>query len=60
MSKTQYVQAGFAEVNGSEKGDYRRDRASSFYGEASRVQPDRAGFSGIAQAVADYVFPNVF
>jgi hypothetical protein len=29
------------------------DTASSFYGETSRVQPDRAGFSGIAKAVAE-------
>src|SRR5205085_5496651 len=38
---------------GSEKGDHGRDSAPSFYGEASRVQPDRAGFSGIATVVAD-------
>ena len=38
---------------GREKGDHGRDSASSFYGEAGRVQPDRAGFSGIAQVVAD-------
>jgi 3-oxoadipate enol-lactonase len=38
---------------GSQKGNHGRNSASSFYGETSRVQPDRTGFSGIAQVVTN-------
>src|SRR5579859_7455316 len=37
-----------------EKGGHGRDSASSVYGEADRVQPDRAGFSGVAIALGLY------